>query len=444
MRISRGTLLLAAAVPALSGSAPDDFAFGRRIEVDAAAPVYELEIPEAVYRGVTRGDLADVRVFNSAGEPVAHVLRAPEAAAETTRVELPVFPLRAARGQAPAGSRAEVETRIDGAVVRVRGAAARPERLGGYLLDASRLERPIGALHLRLADSAEVVARVRVEGSADLDRWHTLVTGSTVARLAYDGDHLTRSTIELPGVHDRYLRLRWDDGEDALPLLGVQAQLQPTAVETARRWSVVAGEPAGDTAGVFTYDAHGHFPVDRVALELPANLVVSAVVSSRPSTDAPWRARQRGLHYHLRVEDAELVAEPAALPTTTDRYWRVQIVAPSPVRTAPALRLGWRPQRLAFLATGEPPFLLAWGSAAADSAGAPLSWALDNLGTAGDAARARPARLGAEVTLGGETRLLARPAPVDWRRLLLWGVLLAGVAALAAIAWRLRREPDPS
>ena len=69
-------------------------------------------LPDAVYQGVTRADLGDVRVFNAEGQPVPHAFCTAPAAAEPTITEqsLPVFELREARRERSGGSRIEVQT----------------------------------------------------------------------------------------------------------------------------------------------------------------------------------------------------------------------------------------------------------------------------------------------------------------------------------------------
>ena len=50
--------------------APGDFAFGIPLETVATEALFDVEVPAAVYAGVVRADLGDLRVFNAAGEPV--------------------------------------------------------------------------------------------------------------------------------------------------------------------------------------------------------------------------------------------------------------------------------------------------------------------------------------------------------------------------------------
>ena len=50
---------------------PTDFAYGITIDATGSEALYDVTLPPSVYQGVTRRDLADVRVFNGVGEVVA-------------------------------------------------------------------------------------------------------------------------------------------------------------------------------------------------------------------------------------------------------------------------------------------------------------------------------------------------------------------------------------
>ena len=55
--------------------APSDFAWGRAVEVRESRPLQTLLLDVAIYRGAVAPDLADLRVFNAAGEVVPHAIR---------------------------------------------------------------------------------------------------------------------------------------------------------------------------------------------------------------------------------------------------------------------------------------------------------------------------------------------------------------------------------
>ena len=68
---------------AAAGGTPGAERVARRfsLDLDGSAAYYQLTVPQAVYAGSRRDDLGDVRIFNSAGEPVPYSLDAPVAAA---------------------------------------------------------------------------------------------------------------------------------------------------------------------------------------------------------------------------------------------------------------------------------------------------------------------------------------------------------------------------
>jgi Protein of unknown function (DUF3999) len=106
----------------------------------------------------------------------------------------------------------------------------------------------------------------------------------------------------------------------------------------------------------------------------------------------------------------------------------------------PKIHIGWVAQRLVFAARGAGPFQLAYGNRDAK----PMAYSIDALipgyQTAAEFA-VKPATLGAAVTLGGAPRLRAA---ADYKKWILWAVLVLGVAALGLMAYRLARQVSPS
>ena len=60
-------LLLSLLVHAAAAQAPRDFAYGIALSTEGDSAFYQVELPPAVYAGVVRGDLGDLRVFNADG-----------------------------------------------------------------------------------------------------------------------------------------------------------------------------------------------------------------------------------------------------------------------------------------------------------------------------------------------------------------------------------------
>jgi hypothetical protein len=107
---------------------------------------------------------------------------------------------------------------------------------------------------------------------------------------------------------------------------------------------------------------------------------------------------------------------------------------------------GWLPDIVVFVARGNGPFELVYGSGAARPASVPVESLLPR--SPGDGADGAPilireARLLAPVTIGGPARLKPELGKPNWRVITLWTVLVLGVGLLGWMAWRLlRRIPE--
>ncbi len=445
-----------------------DFAYGYMLEVDGDGAIYGLSVPEDVYRNVTRADLGDVRVFNSEGRVVPMALRRePDAAAPAPEtVNLPLFPLYTQDsytqdGQTDGAMALHITTDMQGAIIDINGPPREAStRVAAYLLDASQLKRPVHRLRLHWSDApASFVTEITVEGSDDLSHWHTVIGKVTLASLAFNARQLRRDEIILPAGKAKYLRIQWPAGRQGVVLDAVSAELSTPRPEAARQWLRIRGKPAAmpdkagasrgdgtDSAGTqYLFDSGGYFPVDRVQVVLPQrNALVNLTLASRAAVDQPWQVRFSGVVYQFRVEGVELGNPVMSIPRVSDRYWRVQLDSPAlwSEQQTPVLLLGWRPEQLLFVASGESPFRLAYGGAgvAPDRAGARAL--LRILATGGHDDIIKAAQPGGRIELGGAQRLQGPGAPWPWRQWLLWAILVLGTLAVGWMAWHLFRQLD--
>ncbi len=457
-------LMLCALVSAAQAAEqPRDFAYGWTLDADGSEALYEVTLPAAVYRSTARADLADVRVFNGAGEVVPYTWRPHR----TTGIEAPpaavltLFPLKAAAGTPVEGLTVRVRKRADGAMAVDVTTGAKPgpgaRQVVGYLIDVSAFERPLRALELDWAPVPEGVAgRLRVEASDDLAAWRTLVAAAPLVSLEAGGQQLTQKRVELPLQKAKYLRLSWVAAEAGqTPPVLTTARGEPAGrdVALAREWLTVDAVP-GDKAGEYVFDLGGRFPADRARFELPQpNTVAQLELLARDRTDQPWRPVARGVAYRLRQGGSEITSPDLGLAATPERYWLLRVDARGGGlgAGAPRLHAGWVPQRLVFAARGAPPFQLAYGNREALAAAFPIETLIPGYreevaqtiraavtrAPMEQAFKVQPVQGGAQQPLGGEAR---REQAIDWKRWSLWGALVLGVIVLGAMAWRLSRQ----
>lgn len=434
---------------------PAQFANGIELQADSDQPLLELVLPDAVYAGVQRADLADLRVFNTQHVAVPHALcDAPLAPPGVEEHPLPVFSLRAAARARSGG--VDVQVRGDGnASVRVdvrpasraEGESQQATRLSGYVIDARSAPGVIRALRLKwqTADAASGVA-VRVEASDDLDRWHTVVAQTTLLRVDAAGSVLERTRIALPEARYSYLRVaRADSGpEPDLAQVIAEAVVPAEQDEALLRWfdAPPASLPAQQPG--FGFDAGRRAPVLIARIELPLpNMALTASLQSRASAQAAWQTRWTGEVFALGSGDAQRRNADIRFAATTDPLWRVRVTQgeESLGAAAPRLRLGYRPARLRFLAQGATPFVLAYGSGRADPAPRrDCADLLQQLPRTELEQLIGQAQAGEPRTLGGEAALKPAPKALPTRQIVLWALLVVGALLLLAMALSLMRR----
>lgn len=437
-------ILLVHSMVAGAAERPQDFAYAIAIHADALDALYQIEIPAAVYRGVTRADLGDIRIFNAQGEVVPHAFR-PRAASsmeKTAAVELPLFPLYAEAGGEFEGMNVRIQKRADGAIINVvsfgKGVAAQ-RRLRGYVLDASGLNKPLQALSFDWKSAAEGYAgKVRVEGSDDLARWSVLVQDAPLLSLEFGGHSLQQKRVELRAQKNKYLRVSWPRNQKPLELMSVRAEPAASTLEPQRVWQAFPAPPVGGKPGDYEYDLGGHFPFDRVRVELPQmNALAPLQVLTRAKPDENWRPVTSAVVYRLRHQGDDLNSPEIAVAGRGERYWllRVDQKGGGIGAGVPMLNIGWVPQQLVFAARGAGPFQLAYGNREAKA----VTYGIDSLvpGYKTETElKVKSATLGDPVTLAGVARLRE---PIDYKKWALWASLILGVAVLGWMAYGLAR-----
>jgi hypothetical protein len=307
-----------------------DFAHGREIELGISGPLQTLLLDLPIYRGTVEPRLADLRVFNAAGEAVPHAIRSlarPQSRPDDF-AQLPLFRLPEIDEGEPDSSGMNVATHgeeriysIDaeisenGAVVRIISKRPLPDDAGdaqspaapeaalpaGYLIDASQLERAVVGLELELGgDPLEFVVPLRIEGSGDLVRFQSLGGRAALARLDQSGHRIEISRVDFPPSRYRYLKLTWPRAKLPVEIEAVRARLAPETQPPTRDSARIPGQPVPDQADTFLFDLGGKVPVDRVQLDLPqANTLVAAQLFSGPTDAGPWSRRYSGVLYAL-------------------------------------------------------------------------------------------------------------------------------------------------
>jgi hypothetical protein len=250
----------------------------------------------------------------------------------------------------------------------------------------------------------------------------------------------------LPLREYEYLRVVRVDRGPALEIASVVAeQVEPSQPIDPLWFSASAVDSASE--GISLFDSARLAPVSYARLLLPQeNASMSVTIESRAGEDLPWTQQWSGEFYSIVNGGERRVSPPAEFAPTSDRDWRVSSTKTGEgFSPAPGLELGYRPARLRFLAQGAGPFTLAFGSRRAEAAPTRRCDALLADVSAQDMAQMiGAASLGPAQSLGGEVAFKALPKKTPMRLFILWGVLIAGVLLLVAMALSLLKRLNES
>jgi len=459
-------LLAFALAPAIAGAAtadPAPYRYRAPIVVEAPAPFVELALPPAAYGHVEQDDLRDLRVVDARGERVPFAFLPSRATVHTSEQlrEAALYPLPprpTAAGVWP--SPVDVVVEGDRISVHRRGgestAAATPTASGGWLIDCGDTRpgaAPPRSLRLRWSGPAEFTAAYSVETSDDLRQWRNAGSGQLMALQSASGT-LTQPVVGLGGAPGRFVRLVWADAAAAPAVTGasvVVAAQHQVAVEPARELTLSASAPANAAASdpaarrALEFDLGGAMPLLDVDLRFTSGTRVAPVrLYGRTRADRPWRELGGAVFYRLERGNDVGTSPAVALPGTV-RFLRIVPDERAAALDAASVRLVIHASlaSLVFATQGEPPFRLLAGSPDAPAGALPIAMVVPQL----DSERARLGRASLgdfaadadAARTADDAARLARLRP--W---LLWAVLVAGVAVLGALVWRLARSgPTP-
>lgn len=456
---------LAAPLPVLAADAPDAAnakSYAVRIPVTPApdAPLQRLLLPAEALVRLQSPAYADLRIFNAAGQPVPMALASVPTPTSTQEhsVKLPAYPILGAEGAAAAGLEGlslRIEERQGKRVVQLNttgtsttASAAAPQKVLGALLDARKLKEPVASMTLDADLPVGQPVTFNVQASKDLKNWRPLADtvlyrADASASAASLGD--TRLDLSMADLRDHYLRISW--GAAAVTVRGATLLTsQSTAVR--QRVSVTMATPALTNAHELSFALPFATPVAALRITPQgSNVLVPIRVLGRNHREQPWALLASSVVYRLGAAGKEQASGPVDLQGASVREVKIEADAKTPgFAAAPEITLQFEPAQLVFLASGQGPFTLAAGQKGAAAAFLPMASLIPNYQASQEnalpLAQADVAK--ADVTGGGLAGPLVAGSPqgdgLPTRSLVLWGILLLGVLALAGMAWGLLKQ----
>lgn len=421
-----------------------DFSSAFQLTTDNDSALYSVAIPEVIYETVTRTDLGDIRVFNADGDVVPHVLKGFEKSL-VKRKKIPFFPLYASNIPQYQRDLSVFVTRDNsGTIIKMESS---PESAGNrnhpssYLFDLSSIEGPVSDLDLVWDTFAEsALLKVSIDQSDNLVSWSKLVHSSTLADLQYHGENIIKRTIKLPLVPKKYLKLNWFGDSVAFMLKEVYGRSAQVSSDASYYWVELKSFNNEKKDGLFSteFKLENNIEPEAAQVVFPgSNSLMNVQILSRVGGEKKWDTRCSDLFYDLSTDGVRLTNSPCFFRKSMDDQWKLRQgeggwLGQSGLETV-VLQLGWRRHELLFVAQGQPPFVLAFGSGKLTlqkdtHQSKMVIQALQDKGLDGLVSKAE---IGKMINLGGEKALRQPDSPLPLKKWILWAVLVMGVALLA-------------
>lgn len=461
------SLCTGVAQAAADANSPAAYAIRVPVTLAADAPLQRILLPAEVLVRLQTPGYADVRLFNGAGQPVPMALAGVAAAsAPEESVSLPAYPILGAASTGVAGLEGlslRIEERQGQRVVQIDTAAttttagpATQQAVRGALLDARNVQLPVARMALDVDLPAGQPVTFRVQASKDLKHWQplaeTVLYRADAAAAPTAPGRLGNEQIDLQraDLKGHYLRVTW--GDAAVTLRGATLATSTQTGPRARVSASLAVPPLGNNPRELVFALPFATPVAALAITPPgSNVLIPVRVLGRNHREQPWSPLASAVVYKMATGGKEQSSGPVELGGASVREIKIEADPKTPgFAVAPALALQFEPAQLVFLASGQGPFTLAAGlpgATAAASAFLPLASLVPGYQPAQEnqlpvalADVARADITGGQPADGALVPAAAASGGISTRSAVLWGVLLAGVAALGLMAWLLLRQ----
>lgn len=412
-------------------------------------PWYRVELPVSLYWSARYADFRDLTVINSEGQPVAYSLltTVDEPRRESTWHAARLFPLYAKAGQSSVPA-VRLQRGENGTLIELAETEPNPQadRLRGWVVDASAIEAPLVELMLDWQGGDEGFHRFTLEASDDLQNWQPWGEGN-VATLSSQGQKIVQRSVTLPGKSAHYLRLLWQEPQEALPLTGarIASRAQQTRAPSLQ-WSQALVPSRVDDHSLF-WQLPLAMPITRVQVELEGDNVLMPVKLFSVAADSqPGHERLLAEGVLSRIDQAGQVAvnDQLQLPGGPVQALRLDVDRHVARPAAVPLKVALQPRQLVFLAQGSGPFAIVLDAGQDASRALPIDTLIPGYRSEQFARLPLALALEKQAIIHAPAPVAAVEPTVDWKRYGLWAVLVIGVMALGLMARSLLKQSRSS
>ncbi len=384
-----------------------------------AQPYHSLALPLSVYREAKDGQLSDLRIRNANGELLSYAwLNSSQQVDEQLQLlsqSVAIFPLPPREADQAQTTQLEVIQSSDGSLRwRSESRATTVQRKGvkTWIIDASALMRAAKAqgkqgkqdklgnhsqaqlvqLRLQVDAAFQGVAGFALEVSEDLQHWRPLDVHPQLVQLRNKGEDLEQTEFSLPAVREAYLRLTWDEANNAPVLIGAKIDAQYQAWNLPKLLWTQGIKPSKCDTVICEYEVPRNMPIDSLRLRLQSSNAVAEVLAFglndshveerhhlRHSLNPLYVLRHQKRSpptsyeqedyvtdfkvFRLKLNGKDVESEAVSGNGRTYKTIRLRSLPSFTAfgSTPPLLELGSMERQIVFLARGAEPYRIEWG-----------------------------------------------------------------------------------
>jgi Protein of unknown function (DUF3999) len=439
---------------------------------DGKQSLRQFELPYPVLAGLKRQDYGDMRIFNSQNQLVPFSIAPIEAQTYQNQESYNLGFFRVAdHSTQHEGLKIEFSensTRFSFDTVNDK---SQPNYL---LIENTHQNDALQAITLdwQQPDTAFSI-KVKLESSDDLQNWQSVNDNVTLYDLKYADTSLLQNTVNLPAAsHAKYLRLSFQPSSDfTLQIEKISGEYHHTTSVERENWQSFQLEP-GEQPNEWLFHTGSLIPVSKIEFKIPATgLFYQGSLYSKndsanqnstrterhhsnfkrdikralhhypeysPTAQDDWHYQGTVTQYRLLTAAGEIVSEPITVPLTKDKEWKLVLQQPSTLlaEQIPSVKVAWHPVQVTFLAQGKPPYQLFFSNPKI----APLTMALPPTLTneALEIVDVQTIHIVKKiVAMNEEKTWITTVEQLNWRKILLWLLLCAGVLVMGVMAYQL-------
>lgn len=457
----------------------DRWLYKAKIETSPSNPMQKIELPESFQSLMSDNDLNRIKVVDHSGNLIPSIVKA-EQGKQVPSVDHPlgIFPLYKETNQDQKNTldlanikfsydQGKVEVNVGKNASMVTLAAMETENEKpknniatpvSYILENPQYNQDnkpdnfsgeLQTLTLDWHDDFEGLAALQVQTSANLSQWSTIVEQDNIANMNFMGQKLYKNKISIPMLAGRYIKIDWIAGD----------QQHPTFHKVTGTWSQPAKRPAYTWSRnlkltrvkttdknkvpdhTFEFTVSPSFKADRFRLVSQAdNLMFSGSLSvgSRGLSDnnTSWRTLSDFKFYRVMSNAGEIALMDKPIAPNQNFHWRIYFDYPVNFDIDDiGVQVTRYPLTLYFLAQEGQAYYLIYDSNGVSSEALNHKTIVSSVLTLGksEAATANlsnPQYLTPTIEADG----------LNWKKILLWLVLVGGVILMLGMARRLAKE----